>query len=113
MNFEEHTKSERYYKAKKRVEEIKGFYWHLVIYIAVNLFISVIRIFNEMDEGVSFFNALTDFGTYAIWLFWGIGIFFHALGVFNTNPILGKKWEEKKLKEFMERDGKQQKRLLK
>jgi len=38
---------------------------------------------------------------YWVTVFWGIGIIWHAIGVFGK---LGKNWEEKKIKELMEKD---------
>lgn len=38
-------------KAKKRVEDLKGFYWHLASYVAVNLFISTFKVVRDMGEG--------------------------------------------------------------
>ena len=35
---------------------------------------------------------------------WGIGILFHAIGTFNLNPFFGKGWEERKIKEYMDKD---------
>ncbi len=35
---------EKYEKAKKRVEEIKGFYSHLFVYIAVNIVLVIINL---------------------------------------------------------------------
>ncbi|MBT8188621.1 MAG: 2TM domain-containing protein, partial [Croceitalea sp.] len=32
---------------------------------------------------------------------WGIGLIAHGLNAFGYNPILGKDWEERKIKEFM------------
>lgn len=113
MNFEDRKNSEKYYKAKKRVKEIKGFYIHLIVYVAVNIFISTTIIMGNMNSGESLGDIFSSFGVYSVWVFWGIGIFFHAIGVFNINPFLGKKWEEKKLKEFMGEDREQSKKLLK
>ena len=97
----------KYLKAKKRVEKIKGFYVHFGVYIAVNIFISGIIIYGlTYDDGDSYTNAFSNFGVYSTWLFWGIGVFFHWLGVFGFNSILGKNWEEKKLKEIMEKEAK-------
>jgi hypothetical protein len=85
---------ERYIKAQKRVEEIKGFYGNLVSYILVNL-------------GLMVLNLLT-YPAY-LWFFWpllgwGIGVAIHGLIVFNCLPFLGKEWEEQKIKEFMKED---------
>jgi hypothetical protein len=87
---------ERYFKAKKRVEDIKGFYGNLISYIAVN-------------TGLMILNLLTS--PKYLWFFWpllgwGIGVFFHGMKVFNYMPFLGKDWEEKKIKEFMDKEEK-------
>ena len=37
---ENFNNEERYRRAKKRVKDIKGFYWHLFWYLAVNIFLT-------------------------------------------------------------------------
>ncbi|WP_299157514.1 2TM domain-containing protein [uncultured Tenacibaculum sp.] len=92
----------KYMLAKKRVEKIKGFYWHLVSYIGVNIFISVVVTVGIMnDNNQSFTKAITNFGVYATWLFWGIGLFFHWLGTFGTNIFFNKDWEKRKIEEYL------------
>jgi len=91
-------------RAKKRVEELKGFYTHLTIYIAVNTFISTMKIVRGMGDGESFNEAFLDFGTFAVWFFWGIGLFFHGVKVFSYNPIFGKNWEERQIQKYMDKD---------
>jgi hypothetical protein len=81
----------RYAKAQKKVEEIKGFYGNLVSYIVVNCILLVINLLTS-PEYLWFFWPL--FG-------WGIGVVIHGLAVFNYLPFLGKDWEEQKIKEFM------------
>jgi hypothetical protein len=63
---------EAYQKAKKRVEAKIGFYIHLAVYVGVNILLIII-------------NLLTS--SQYLWfkwplIGWGIGVFFHALGVF-------------------------------
>ncbi|MCK5638887.1 MAG: 2TM domain-containing protein, partial [Flavobacteriaceae bacterium] len=36
--------------------------------------------------------------------FWGIGLMFHAYGVFGKNLLFSKDWEERKIKEIIEKD---------
>ena len=94
-----------YMKAKKRVKAIKGFYVHLIVYVLVNIFLSGIIIFGLMQSGYSFYDAITNFGVYSTILFWGIGLFFHFMGVFGFKSLgLGKDWEEKKIKELLEKE---------
>ena len=56
---------EKYKIAKRRVEEIKGFYGHLFVYIGVNVVLITI-------------NLVTNpFSIWFYWVtvFWGIGVF--------------------------------------
>jgi hypothetical protein len=39
---------------------------------------------------------------------WGIGVFIHAVKTFRWFPFLGKDWEERKLKEYMEEEEERQ-----
>jgi hypothetical protein len=104
MRDEENIEGIKYLRAKKRVEKIKGFYVHLIIYLIINTFLSGIIIFGIMqEEGDSLGEVIQNFGVYSTWVFWGIGIFFHWLGVFGFN-VVGKNWEERKLKEILEKE---------
>jgi hypothetical protein len=104
-------KEQEYSIAKKRVKAIKGFYVHFIVYILVNIFISGVIIFGLTESGDSFTEALSNFGVYSTWVFWGIGIFFHFMGVFGFGSLISKDWEERKIKELMEKDKKQRKNL--
>lgn len=104
---------QNYIRAKKRVKDIKGFYVHLMVYIVINIMISGIIIYGLMVSGNTFLEAITNFGTYSTVLFWGIGLFFHWLGVFGFKSFgLGKDWEERKIKELMEKEDNNFKRRL-
>ena len=89
-----YQEEERYYEAKKRVEEIKGFYGNLISYIVVNIGLMVINLLTS-PKYLWFFWPM---------LGWGIGVLFHGLKVFNYMPFLGKDWEENKIKEFMDKE---------
>ena len=89
----------KYQEATKRVKKIKGFYTHLTVYIVVNTMIIIVNVQN-LDEGESFFK----FKTFSTALFWGIGLAAHGLSVFLPSLIMGKDWEEKKIKELMEKE---------
>lgn len=62
-----------YEEAKKRVEEKKGFYIHLTVYIAVNIMLVLIWAFSTGGGFPWFVFPLGG---------WGIGLLFHYLGVF-------------------------------
>ncbi len=91
-----------YKAAQKRVKDIKGFYIHLVVYLFINTAIFVVT---TRDGG--FFNGLSDLANYTTIFFWGIGLFAHWASVFGPGFLFGKQWEERKIKELMEKDKKQ------
>lgn len=91
----------KYYEALKRVKRIKGFYTHALVYVVINLMFVVIN-YQNLGEGESYFqwhNFITAF-------FWGIGLLAHGLSVFLPGMILGSDWEERKIKELMEKEKK-------
>ena len=91
-------------RAKKKLDKLIGFYWHLAVYIVVNVFLFILI-------GVNSGDGFWHFGAFATPLFWGIGLLFHFLGVFGPNFIFGKNWEEKKIKEYMDKDKEEYKRF--
>lgn len=106
-------KEQSYIRAQKRVKDIKGFYTHLIVYISVNIFISGVIFYGLTKSGDSFSEIISNFGLYSTWLFWGIGVFFHWLGIFGFKSLgLGKDWEERKIKEYMEKENDQMKKRL-
>lgn len=93
------SEEDRYLRAKKRVKQIEGFYWHLFWYLVVNIFI-LIMIYRGLDDKENFFQ----FGHFSTAFFWGIGLVAHWASVFGRNIIFSKEWEERKIKEFMDKD---------
>lgn len=89
----------RFQRASKRVKAIVGFYKHLAVYIIINAFLLALKYFN-MEEDETFYV----FGTFSTSFFWGIGLAFHAVSVFGPTIFLGPDWEERKIKEIMDRD---------
>ncbi|WP_333694567.1 2TM domain-containing protein [Flavobacterium sp.] len=98
MNAQEEIK---YQEALKRVRKIKGFYSHLLVYIVVNIMIVVVNIQN-LSPGESYFQYKNFFTAF----FWGIGLVAHGFSVFLPQWFLGSNWEERKIRELMEKDKK-------
>jgi len=88
-----------YEAARKRVKKLKGFYIHLLVYLVVNLMI-IYANYTNGKESTSLFEW-RNFGT-AFW--WGIGLMAHALNVFTMDLFFGKSWEERKIRELMDRE---------
>lgn len=96
MTTEEQNK---YDNALKLVKKIKGFYTHLLVYVVINTMIVIVNIQN-LDANENNFQ-MQNFATA---FFWGIGLLAHGLSVFGPNIFLGKNWEERKIKELMEKE---------
>lgn len=92
-----YSREEAYLRAKKRLDKLVGFYWHLAVYIVVNVFLIVLIAVNSSGN-------IWNFGTFATAFFWGIGLLFHFLGVFGPNFFFGKDWEERKIEEFIRKE---------
>lgn len=90
---ESYISGKKYDRAKKHVEELKGFYIHFAIYL---IMVPVFIFLNFKSQGFpwAFFPIVG----------WGAGVSGHAMEVFNYNPFLGKNWEEKKIRDLMNKD---------
>lgn len=85
-NFSENT---AYFRAKKRVEELKGFYGNLISYCCVIPVLIYINLTYMPQFQWFWFSAAG----------WGFGVTMHAFKVFGY----GHSWEERKIKEILEK----------
>lgn len=91
----------KYEQAIARVKRIKSFYTHALVYVVVNIMLVIVNIQN-LDVGESYFQ----FKNFQTLFFWGIGLLAHGMSVFLPNIIMGKDWEERKIKQYMEEEKK-------
>ncbi|TMU56979.1 2TM domain-containing protein [Flagellimonas algicola] len=80
----------KYERAKERVKELKGFYSSLISYCIV---IPILAYVNYQTTSFPWvlFPAIG----------WGIGLIAQWMNATGHHPILGKNWEERKIKEYM------------
>ncbi|MGG5506382.1 MULTISPECIES: 2TM domain-containing protein [unclassified Myroides] len=83
-------------QAKKNVERIKKFYAHLTMYIMVNTFLIVL---NMMTDSRFMWSLIVVFS-------WGIGLVADWMKTYNYHFFLGKDWEDRKIREYMEQQNK-------
>src|ERR1700730_1166705 len=88
--------AEAYQRARRRVGQIRGFYSNLFSYVVIVAFLAVV-------------NLLTD-RTYLWFLWvaagWGVAVAFHAYATFASRGLFGREWEERKIREIMDRERK-------
>ncbi|WP_289662330.1 histidine kinase [Flavobacterium panacagri] len=92
-NADFNDEAKAYYRAKKRVEELKGFYANVISYCCVIPLLVFINLRFSPGFQWFWFSALG----------WGFGVTMHAFKVFGYSSD----WEERKIREIMERDNKQ------
>lgn len=74
---------QRYVRAQRRVEEIKQFYKHLLVYVGINLLVIGRRIYKDIVHyDVSVSDAFLDISNYNIFFWWGIIVVLHGINVF-------------------------------
>lgn len=84
-----------YENARKRLDNLKGFYWSLIAYVIVIPFLIFVNFKTSWHEHKWFFYPM---------LGWGIGIAFQAYEVYGKDKYFGKAWENRKLEEFMKEE---------
>ncbi|MEZ0005118.1 hypothetical protein ABH942_000461 [Flavobacterium sp. 28YEA47A] len=94
METDYNTQESIYRKAQKKVEDIKGFYGNLTSYIVVNIGLLALNLITSPAHLWFLYPAIG----------WGIGVAIHGMSVFNYMPFLGNDWEEKKIRQLMEKD---------
>lgn len=80
-------------QAVRQVKKVRKFYEHLFTYIVINLFLLILNLLTSPDR----------LWFYWVTLGWGIGLIFHGFSTFFRGNVLGKEWEEKKIRKYMEK----------
>src|SRR5215475_3187763 len=85
---------DRYERARRRVREIRAFYLHCAVFVTVNFILHVINF------------AVASRVYWAFWplIGWGIGLLAHGLATYRWMPFVGREWEERKIRELMDKD---------
>ena len=83
----------RYDEARCHARRVRGFYHHALVYVLVNAGLFALNYF--ATPGRLWFGWAT-FG-------WGIGLTAHAVSVFAFRGWLGPQWEERRIREYLDR----------
>jgi hypothetical protein len=83
-----------YLRAKDKVKEIRGFYSNVMCYCIVIPTLIFINL-KFSPEYLWFWYSACG---------WGVGVVIHGLSTFGYIPFLTRDWEERKLKELMDKD---------
>ncbi|RAV30290.1 histidine kinase [Sinomicrobium soli] len=86
--------NQKYLEAKRHVAALKEFYWNLASYCIIIPFLVFINYRTSWEYQWFWFPAVG----------WGVGLTFHAISVFMDKGFLGRRWEERKIREYMEEE---------
>ncbi|MHC8965726.1 2TM domain-containing protein [Priestia aryabhattai] len=90
----ENDHSVKYQNAIRKMKRLKGFYIHLCVYILVNVFLLIVNLIQSPND---LWATKSIFG-------WGIGVLVHMLILVFFNFFNIQNWEEKKIKQYMNKD---------
>jgi hypothetical protein len=82
----------RLHEARRYVAALRGFYIHAVVFALV---MGVLLAINAVSK--------SDWWVHWALIGWGIGLIGHAIGVFAPVSLFGRSWEERKIRERMQR----------
>jgi len=85
---------ERYERAKQRVELVRGFYGHALVFVLVNFGLAAYNIALSPDR-LWFIYTVAG---------WGIGLVAHGAYVMGSGRFLGPEWQERRIRDEMERE---------
>lgn len=79
-------------RARKRAEDVRGFYVHALVYLSIN-------------AGLVVLDAVTGGGWWFYWVAipWGIGLATHAVAVL-ADRVFGEEWEQRKVAAYLRRE---------
>lgn len=90
MNSNNISREERL--AMEYVDDLRSFYYHLMIYVIVILGLAIMNLIISPSELWFYWPAL----------FWGIGLAIHAIGTFRILPFFGPEWEKRQFDKRVE-----------
>jgi len=87
------TQNARYREARRHARNLRGWYIHALIYVLV---IGGLFALNLVQNPGRIWAGWSAFG-------WGLGVLAHGASVFIGPNYFGAEWEERKIREYLEK----------
>ena len=87
------TQNTRYREARRHARNVRSWYMHAAIYVLV---IGGLLVLNLLQNPGRLWVGWSAFG-------WGLGLVAHGLSVFAGPTFFGAEWEERKIREYLEK----------
>lgn len=101
------TESYKKFKtAEKQMKQLKGFYTHIIVFIIIVPLIFIVRFLTLPGLGIQLndegFENWLNWNIYLVPLLWLVVLLFQGIIVLKPNRI--KQWEQRKIKELMDKE---------
>ncbi|MEP0266502.1 2TM domain-containing protein [Dokdonia sp.] len=93
----EEERRDKYERAKQRVADLKKFYTEVISYVAFIVMLGGLNYY--LNEWRYMWFLWAAFG-------WGIGLVFRAYKIYVKSSFFGRDWEERKIREYLDKDDK-------
>lgn len=94
----EHFNRDDVERMRHRVQAMRGFYTHFILYLIINLALVIVNLITMPEHYWFHYTALG----------WGIGLMSHWWGVFGSRIFFSRDWEERKIRELLEKEQRKQ-----
>ncbi len=106
---QEKIRFEKYMQARKRIDAIKNYYAHLIIYVfaaiaLVSLKGMILDFFFSKGLTEPGFNKWLSWNIIMIPVLWGLILLIYGLYLFLFKPGFFKNWEQRQLRKYLEEE---------
>tara|TARA_R110002126_G_C10361811_1_gene492604 strand:- start:160 stop:549 length:390 start_codon:yes stop_codon:yes gene_type:complete len=104
---EDYNRLSKYERAKTKVESIKRFYNHTLVFLIINIILYFLRhkfvfiLVNKNALGNPEFLDWINWNVYGTTIVWGIILVVHGIIVFGNISWYMKKWEEREIQKYI------------
>jgi hypothetical protein len=97
----------KYERAKIKVASIRGFYYHSIVFVSINLMLFLFRhkfTFILVDKnalGNPEFLEWIDWNVYGTAIVWGVILAIHGIRVLGEFSLYVRIWEERQIQKYM------------
>ena len=97
----------KYERAKIKVASIRGFYYHAIVFVIVNLMLYLLKheftfiLINKSALGNPEFLEWIDWNVFGTTIVWGVILAIHGIRVLGEFSLRVRVWEERQIQKYM------------
>lgn len=96
-----------YERTKIKVASIRGFYYHAIVFVIINLMLYLLRhkftfiLINKSALGNPEFLEWIDWNVFGTTIVWGVFLAIHGIRVLGEFSLRVRIWEERQIQKYM------------